>query len=54
MQNRLGKGIRLNVAVDNVFNYAPEVYYFNSPVTLGINLMAGISVDVDRLCEGKR
>ena len=54
LQNRLGKGIRLNVAVDNVFNYAPEVYYFNSPVTLGINLMAGISVDVDRLCEGKR
>lgn len=49
LQNRLGKGIRMNVAVDNVFNYAPEVYYFNSPVTLGINLMAGISVDVDRL-----
>ena len=49
LQNRLGKGIRLNVAVDNVFNYAPEVYYFNSPVTLGINLMAGISVDVERL-----
>ena len=53
LQNRLGKGIRLNVAVDNVFNYAPEVYYFNSPVTLGINLMAGISVDVDRLWERK-
>ena len=55
LQNRLGKGIRLNVAVDNVFNYAPEVYYFNSPVTLGINLMAGISVDVERLWKnGKR
>ncbi len=53
LQNRLGKGIRLNVAVDNVFNYAPEVYYFNSPVTLGINLMAGISVDVERLWERK-
>lgn len=54
LQNRLGKGIRLNVAVDNVFNYAPEVYYFNSPVTLGINLMAGISVDVERIWEDKR
>jgi outer membrane receptor for ferrienterochelin and colicins len=53
LQNRLGKGICLNVAVDNVFNYAPEVYYFNSPVTLGINLMAGISVDVERLWEWK-
>ena len=49
LQNRLGKGVRFNIAVDNVFNYSPEVYYFNSPVTLGINLMAGISVDVDRL-----
>ncbi|MCM1515011.1 MAG: TonB-dependent receptor [Paraprevotella sp.] len=49
LQNRLGQGIRLNVAVDNIFNYAPRVYYFNSPVTLGVNLMAGISVDVDKL-----
>lgn len=47
LQNRLGKGVRLNVDVDNVFNYAPRVYYFNSPTTLGINLMAGISIDVD-------
>ena len=49
LQNRLGKAVSLNIALDNVFNYAPEVYYFNSPVTLGINLMAGISVDVERL-----
>ena len=48
LQNRLGKAVSLNVAVDNVFNYAPRVYYYNSPLTLGINLMAGISVDVDR------
>lgn len=48
LQNRLGNGIRLNVAVDNIFNYSPRVYYFNSPVTLGVNLMAGISVDVDK------
>lgn len=49
LQNRLGRGVRLNVAVDNIFNYAPRVYYFNSPVTLGVNLMVGIGVDVDRL-----
>ncbi len=51
LQNRLGDGVRLNVAVDNIFNYAPKVYYFNSPVTLGINLMAGISVDIEKLFD---
>ena len=51
LQNRIGKAIRLNLALDNVFNYAPEVYYFNSPVTLGGNLMAGISVDIDKLFQ---
>lgn len=49
LQNRLGSAISLNVAVDNVFNYSPRVYYYNSPMTLGINLMAGISIDVDKL-----
>ena len=49
MQNRLGKAVSLNIALDNVFNYAPKVYYFNSPITLGINLMAGVSVDIDKL-----
>lgn len=51
LQNRLGKGVRLNVALDNVFNYSPSVYYFNSPVTLGINLMTGVSVDLERFFE---
>lgn len=48
LQNRLGKAVRLNLALDNVFNYSPSVYYFNSPVTLGINLMAGLSIDLER------
>ncbi len=51
LQNTLGEGVRLNVAVDNIFNYAPRVYYFNSPATLGINLMAGISVDIEKLFD---
>ncbi len=51
LQNRLGEGVRMNVAVDNIFNYAPSVYYFNSPVTLGVNLMAGISVDIEQFLD---
>ncbi len=44
--NRLGNAVRVNVAVDNIFNYAPRTYYYNSPTTLGVNLMVGVSVDL--------
>ena len=47
MTNRFKDNIRLNIAVDNIFNYAPRTYYFNSPTTLGVNLMVGVSVDLD-------
>ena len=46
---RIGKAVKLTLAVDNLFNYRPRYYYLNAPVTDGINLQAGISVDVDRL-----
>lgn len=48
LTNRFRDGLRLNIAVDNIFNYAPRTYYFNSPVTLGVNLMVGVSVDLDK------
>lgn len=44
--NRLGNAVRVNIAVDNIFNYAPRTYYYNSPTTLGVNLMVGVSVDL--------
>ena len=47
--HRIGKAVKLTLAVDNLFNYSPRYYYLNAPVTDGINLQAGISVDVDRL-----
>ena len=47
--HRIGKAVKLTLAVDNLFNYRPRYYYLNAPVTDGINLQAGISVDVDRL-----
>lgn len=45
LSNRIKERFRLNIAVDNIFNYAPRTYYFNSPVTLGVNLMVGGSYD---------
>lgn len=44
--NRFGERVKVNVAVDNIFNYAPHTYYYNSPTTIGVNLMVGVSVNV--------
>ena len=49
LSNRFKKGITLNLAVDNIFNYKPKVYYYNSPTTTGTSFMAGVSVDIDKL-----
>lgn len=47
--NRIGKAIKLNVTVDNLLNYRPKYYYLNAPLTDGVNLMAGLSIDIDKL-----
>lgn len=41
------KRARLTIALDNLFNYRPKYYYMNAPLTDGINLQVGISVDID-------
>lgn len=46
---RFGKAVKVTAALDNLLNYRPKYYYFNSPLTDGINLMVGLSVDIDKL-----
>ena len=46
---RVGKAVKLTMALDNLFNYRPEYYYLNSPVTDGINFQVGLSVDIHKL-----
>ena len=46
---RIGQAVKVTVALDNLFNYKPEYYYLNSPLTDGTNLMIGLSVDVDKI-----
>ncbi len=41
------KGIKVNVAVNNLFNYSPSYYYYNSPYTTGTTFTAGVSIDVN-------
>lgn len=42
------KGVNMNLAINNLFNYVPDYYYFNSPTTTGANLTLGLSLDIDR------
>lgn len=43
------RGINLNMAIDNIFNYKPNKHSFNSPYTEGATFSAGISLNIDRL-----
>ena len=49
LSQRFMKGITLNCAVDNLFNYQPKTYAANSPVTLGTTLTLGLSIDINKM-----
>ncbi len=36
----------LTIGVDNIFNYKPKVYSYNTPVTTGANLMIGLTLNL--------
>lgn len=48
---RFHEGATLTATVDNLFNYRPDYYYYNAPVTTGTNFLIGLSLDIDRLCS---
>ena len=48
LQHHLWRGVRLNTAVDNLFNYKPKSYYYSSPLTTGISFSVGVSIDFDK------
>lgn len=43
------KGLSLTAGVDNLFNYCPSYYFYNSPATTGTTASIGISVDLEEL-----
>ncbi len=49
LQHHLWRGIHLNTAIDNLFNYKPRVYYYSSPLTTGTSFSVGLSIDLDRI-----
>ena len=46
---RIGKAVKVNAALDNLFGYKPRYYYLNSPITDGVNLQVGLSIDIDKI-----
>lgn len=49
LTQRVWKGINVNMAVNNLFNYRPDYYYANSPYTTGTNFSVGLSLDIDQM-----
>lgn len=47
IRQHVWRGLDVNVIVDNLFNYKPKTYYWNSAPTDGITWSVGLSVDVD-------
>ncbi|MDO4320619.1 MAG: TonB-dependent receptor [Bacteroidales bacterium] len=39
--------VKLTLAIDNIFNYKPDYYYLNAPLTDGISFLAGVSVELN-------
>lgn len=46
--HHIGEAVKLTTALDNIFNYQPRYHYLNAPITDGISLQVGLSVDVDK------
>ena len=47
LQQYVWKGISLNFVIDNLFNYRPKVFYWNSAPTTGRTWSLGLSLDIN-------
>lgn len=47
LQHYLWRGIRVNTAIDNIFNFKPKAYYYCSPLTTGTSFSIGLNVELD-------
>ncbi len=46
-QQQVWKGININFIIDNLLNYKPDIYYWNSAPTTGRTYSIGLSMDID-------
>lgn len=54
LSQRIGRGTRLTLAVDNLLNYRPDYYYSNSPGTTGTTCSVGLSLDIEQLFKKQK
>lgn len=47
LQQKVWKGVNVNFIIDNLLNYKPKVYYWNSAPTIGRTWSVGVSLDID-------
>ncbi len=43
--------VTLTTTIDNIFNYRPRRYQYNSPFTLGTTFSVGLAVDVEKIVK---
>lgn len=49
LRQQVWKGVSVNFIVDNIFNYRPKVYYWNSAPTTGTTWSVGLSLELDEM-----
>ncbi|MDE6511532.1 MAG: TonB-dependent receptor, partial [Muribaculaceae bacterium] len=49
LQQEVWHGININFIIDNLLNYKPKVYYWNSLPTIGRTWSIGVSLDIDTM-----
>ena len=49
LQQKLWKGINATLTIDNLLNYKPKIYYWNSAPTNGTTWSVGFSLDIDEI-----
>ncbi len=49
LQQEVWRGINVNFIIDNLLNYRPKVYYWNSLPTIGRTWSIGVSLDIDTI-----
>lgn len=51
LQQRIWHGINVNFVIDNLLNYKPNIYYWNSAPTNGRTWSVGLSIDVNDIIK---
>lgn len=49
LQQKLWKGVNATLIIDNLLNYKPKIYYWNSAPTNGTTWSVGFSLDIDEI-----